>query len=163
MKKSILITGIILLFLGKDEVEYKVIDAEVYNNIDELVIEAESLGYIERVHEIVKGKHLLIYKDGNFKYTYEEDENIEECDVYKVHDDRLFNYADYDILINGMYKVGQDIKAGKYAISEYVFSNTEKAYCAVHEKDKIVYHKIGDTIKLKKGMMVQLVNCGIRK
>ena len=163
MKRTILIVGLIIFGLGRDKVEYTVIDAEASNNMDELIIEAESLGYVEKVHKIVKGKHLLIYKDGNFKYTYEEDENIEECDVYKVRDDRLFNYADYDVLINGMYEVGKDIKAGKYAISEYVFSNAEEAYCAVHEKGRIVYHKIGDIIKLKKGMIVQLVNCGIRK
>lgn len=162
MKKSILIAGIILLFLGRDKIEYTVIDAEASNNMDELIIEAESLGYVEKVNEIVKGKHLLIYKDGNFKYTYEK-EDTSDCDIYKVNDDRLFNYADYDVLVNGMYEVGQDIKAGKYNISEYVFSNVENAYCAIHEKGKIVYHKIGDTIKLKKGMIVQLVNCGIRK
>ena len=130
--------------------------------MDELVIEAESLGYIEEVHEIGKGKHLLIYKDGNFKYTYKE-EDVEDCDIYKVRDDRLFNYADYDILVNGMYYVGQDIKAGKYAISEYVFSNSEQASCAIYEEDKITYHKIGDIVKLKKGMAIQLVNCGIIK
>lgn len=162
MKRAIIIAALIIFGIGRDKVEYKVIDAEASNNMDELVIEAESLGYIERVHEIVKGKHLLVYKDGNFKYTYEK-EDVEDCDIYKVRDDRLFNYADYDVLINGMYYVGQDIKAGKYAISEYVFSNAEQAYCAVYEKGKVVYHKIGDIVKLKKSMAIQLVNCGIRK
>ena len=166
MKRRLLLITVlaILMVEYKQPIEEVVIDAEVYNNIYELITEAEYLGHIEKVNEIIEeGTHLLVSPDGNFKYT-EERENINNCDVYKVHNDELFNYSDYDVLVNGMYFVGKDLNPGKYVVRKYVFASDGSSCCIVYDKQnhKKIYH-IGDIIKLKKGMKIQLIDCGIIK
>ena len=76
-RRLLLITVLAMLMVGcKQPMEEVVIDAEVYNNIYELISEAECLGHIEKVNEIIEeGTHQLVSPDGNFKYT-EDRENI---------------------------------------------------------------------------------------